>query len=145
MTTTTKHTFLPAWRKPMAALAAAAALAFGPALGQAQQATPSAKGQGAPLTLLLSGPKGEHSTLAYSADSGWRMQPGWITAKAAEGGGKSPLTPVAFPAAAPDLAAQTPALARPLTVFLDGPTGFTFVYVPDEGWKYVGQIANPGR
>jgi hypothetical protein len=29
-----------------------------------------------------------------------------------------------------------------LTVFVDGPTGFTFMYVLDEGWKFVGRIAD---
>jgi len=144
MKTTTKNTFHSTWTRHAAALAAVAALASGPMLAHAQQAAAPAKAQGAPLTLLLSGPKGEHSTLAYSADTGWRMQQGW-NAKAADAGSKTRLTPVAFPVAAPEPPAEAPALARPLTVFLDGPTGFTFIYVPDEGWKYVGQIANPGR
>jgi len=120
---------------------AVAALAAGPMLAHAQQAAP--KSQGAPLTLLLSGPSGEHSTLAYSADGGWRMQPGWNIKS--EATGKTRLTPVAFPSAAPQPPAEAAALASPLTVFLDGPTGFTFVYMPDEGWKYVGKIASPAR
>jgi hypothetical protein len=42
---------------------------------------------------------------------------------------------------APSIAAQQ-TLARPLTVFVDGPTGFTFMYVLDEGWKFVGRVAD---
>ena len=38
-----------------------------------------------------------------------------------------------------------PVLERPLTVFVDGPTGFTFIYLLDEGWKFVGQVANANR
>lgn len=30
---------------------------------------------------------------------------------------------------------------EPLTVFIDGPTGYTFVWVRDAGWKFVGQMA----
>ncbi|MDR6539465.1 hypothetical protein [Variovorax soli] len=136
-----KHTFPLTWRQPAAALAAAV-LAAGPILAHGQLAFPPRKAQSAPLTLLLSGPAGEHSSLVYAADSGWRMQPGWnVKADAADG---SRLTPAAL-ATAPQPPAEAPALVRPLTVFLDGPTGFTFVYVADEGWKFVGQIANPGR
>lgn len=29
---------------------------------------------------------------------------------------------------------------RPLSVFIDGPTGITFIYVLDEGWKFVGRV-----
>lgn len=138
-----KHlcTFPSAWRLSAAALAAAM-LAGGPILAHSQVAFPSPKAQGAPLTLLLRGPTGEHSALVYSADSGWRMQPGWnIKADAVD---EPRPTTVALPIA-PEPPAEGPALAHPLTVFLDGPTGFTFVYVQGEGWKFVGQIANPGR
>jgi hypothetical protein len=127
-------------RQPAAALAAAV-LAASPVLAHGQFAATPGKAQSAPLTLLLSGPTGEHSSLVYSANSGWRMQRGWnVKADVAE----SRLTSAALPVA-PEPPAEAPALARPLTVFLDGPTGFTFVYVADEGWKFVGQIANPAR
>lgn len=33
---------------------------------------------------------------------------------------------------------------QPLTVYLDGPTGFAFIYVQAEGWKFVGRIDDPG-
>jgi hypothetical protein len=29
---------------------------------------------------------------------------------------------------------------EPLTVFIDGPTGYTFVWIRDKGWKLVGQM-----
>lgn len=136
------HTFSPVWRQPAAALAAVV-LAAGPLLAHGQFAYTPHKTQGAPLTLLLSGPKGEHSTLVYSADSGWRMQPGWnVKADVAASGSR--LTPVAMPIGS-EAPAEAPTQARPLTVFLDGPTGFTFVYVADEGWKFVGQLATPAR
>lgn len=140
--TTTKHFLSATWRRPAAAVAAAA-LAAGPILAHGQFPAAPGKAQSAPLTLLLSGPKGEHSSLVYSASSGWRMQPGWKV-EAANMPGESRQTPVALPTA-PEPPAEGPTLARPLTVFLDGPTGFTFVYVADEGWKFVGQLANPSH
>jgi len=95
--------------------------------------------------LLLRGPTGDPSTLTFSAESGWRLNRGWdVVARAPQGEGmgqpmKATLKPPPLP---PD---QQPALARPLTVFIDGPTGFTFMYTFDQGWKFVGQIANGSR
>jgi hypothetical protein len=31
---------------------------------------------------------------------------------------------------------------EPLTVFIDGPTGFTFVWMRDAGWKFVGRVVD---
>ena len=136
-----KYTLSPAWRKPAAALAAAV-LAAGPILAHGEFAFAARKAPSEPLTLLLSGPTGEHAALVYSANSGWRMQQGWnVKADVAEG---LRTTTVALPVA-PEAPTEALARARPLTVFLDGPTGYTFVYVADEGWKFVGQIANPGH
>jgi hypothetical protein len=33
----------------------------------------------------------------------------------------------------------------PLTVFIDGPSGFTFVWDREGGWKFVGKIVDKGR
>jgi hypothetical protein len=35
-------------------------------------------------------------------------------------------------------------LEQPLTVYLDGPTGYAFIYLAAEGWKFVGRIHDPG-
>lgn len=91
------------------------------ALGQTVAAQPS---RNAHLTVFLDEPAGKQSTLVYTAGSGWHMHAGWD---------------VAAPAQAP-----VPADRRPLTVFIDGPTGHAFVYVVDAGWKFVGRIASPG-
>jgi hypothetical protein len=32
--------------------------------------------------------------------------------------------------------------AQPQTVFVDGPNGFTFVWMPDRGWRFGGQIVD---
>jgi hypothetical protein len=33
----------------------------------------------------------------------------------------------------------------PMTVFIDGPTGYTYVWTPDNGWKFVGFISDKNR
>ena len=38
------------------------------------------------------------------------------------------------------LSAATPS-GEPLTLFIDGPTGYTFVWSRDRGWKFVGEVA----
>ena len=110
------------------AFAACTSAAFGQAAlvpGEAQNAAP---------IIFLSGPSGDRLTLAHSADDGWLLQVGWN----AKGTGSSKAV-VAAVGAPPVTAQQT--LERPLTVFVDGPTGFAFMYVLDEGWKFVGRIA----
>jgi hypothetical protein len=37
---------------------------------------------------------------------------------------------------------EASASERPMTVFIDGPTGFTYVWMRDQGWKYVGRLAD---
>ena len=49
-----------------------------------------------------------------------------------------PSTPPAQPAKE-----ATPA-DEPLTVFIDGPSGFTFVWDREGGWKFVGKIVDKG-
>lgn len=94
-----------------------------------------AETQNAAPTIFLSGPGGDRFTLVRPADDGWRLQPGWNT----EGTGWSKAALAAV--GAPPVAAQQTLERRPLTVFVDGPTGFTFVYLLDEGWKFVGRVA----
>jgi hypothetical protein len=33
----------------------------------------------------------------------------------------------------------------PLTVFIDGPTGYTFVWTDTSGWKFVGYLSGGAR
>jgi hypothetical protein len=35
--------------------------------------------------------------------------------------------------------------ADPLAVFVDGPTGYTFVYTAENGWKFVGYLSDAAR
>ena len=125
--------FSMSWYLPIAVLAGSALAAGASALlGQAALA-PAETQNGAP-TIFLSGPGGDRFTLVRSADDGWRLQPGWNT----EGTGWSKAALAA--SGAPPVAAQQ-TLERPLTVFVDGPTGFTFMYLLDEGWRFVGRVA----
>lgn len=88
-------------------------------------------------TLLLSGPDGKPSTLVYSPDGGWRMHTGWEAQ--AKSDAARPIKAVAMQPAQPG---DGPLSERPLTVFVDGPTGFTYIYLFDQGWKFVGRIAD---
>jgi len=137
----------PLWRAPAVA-AAAVALAGAACMALAQSSytlPPQASTQGAPLTLLLRGPTGDPSTLVFSADAGWRLNRGWASvAKTTRGDGMFQMMKTAMKSP-PVPADEQPAVARPLTVFIDGPTGYTFMYSFDQGWKFVGQIANDGR
>jgi hypothetical protein len=138
------QSFRSFWHVPATA-AVALALAGGAsaAFAESTYTSPQEPAQGAPLTLLLSGPSGEPSTLVYSAESGWRLHAGWDDVAQAGQGDAQPMTTALRPPTLPsDL---KPTLERPLTVFVDGPTGFTFIYAFDEGWKFVGQIANGSR
>ena len=94
-----------------------------------------------PLNILLSGPGEEPSTLVYSLEGGWRLHAGWETA---DTGSELSMKPVM--GAEPGLPPQErPVIEHPLTVFVDGPTGFTYIYLFDKGWKFVGRIAQERR
>ncbi|MDM0112735.1 hypothetical protein QTI66_11295 [Variovorax sp. J22R133] len=140
-------TFHSFWQVP-AAVVVAGVLAGGASTALAQTTGAPTQAQGAPLTLLLSGPGGKPSALVYSQDGGWRLHAGWdaaapgaqsASAGTSTGFIRTGLKPPPIPAEV-----QAP-VERPLTVFIDGPTGFTYIYGSDEGWKFVGQIANANR
>jgi len=98
------------------AVCAATAFAQGtPAMAQAQSPGP---------TIFLNGPHGERCTLSYSATAGWRLRSGWPGEGRAE---------------------ASPSPEQPLTVYLDGPTGYAFIYVLAEGWKFIGRIDDLGH
>ena len=86
--------------------------------------TAAALAQGELPAILIDGPQGEAATLTYSIGNGWRAHAGWNPQ---------------------DRSKRAHAPEKPLTVFVDGPTGNTFVYTQQEGWKYVGRIADPRR
>src|SRR5262245_6291424 len=106
-----------------------AAAALGSLLVLAATATSAQTPKAAPLNILLSGPAGEPSTLIYTPEGGWRLHEGWGKAEAPSG-------PEMKAAVAKEPSStEGPMTERPLTVFVDGPTGFTYIYLFDKGWK----------
>ncbi len=83
-----------------------------------------------PLALFIQAPTGNKLRLTYTPDKGWKLFDRPRSANVAA---------VASSASA----MQAPAaVEEPLTVFIDGPTGYTYVWMSDEGWKFVGHIAD---
>jgi hypothetical protein len=74
---------------------------------------------------------------------GWRLHTGWELGDT-DVGSELSMKPVmgAQPALPPQ---ERPMIEHPLTVFVDGPTGFTYIYLFDKGWKFVGRIAQERR
>ena len=99
-----------------------AAAALGSLLVLAAMATSAQTAKGAPVNILLSGPGGEPSTLIYTPEGGWRLHEGWGSADA-------PSEPAMKAAVSKETPAAEGMTERPLTVFVDGPTGFTYIYL----------------
>jgi len=86
-----------------------------------------------PLTLFIEAPTGNTFRLIYVAADGWRFADRAVGPKPTE----AALTPVAMPRSE-----ESSAVDEPLTAFIDGPTGFTYVWMRDAGWKFVGRVAD---
>jgi hypothetical protein len=103
-------------------------------------ADPRRAGRGSPLTLYMEDLDGNAFRLVHVQGAGWRYAEGWKSPNNAEASLphkvalKSTTSAPAAKGATPD--------DEPLTVFIDGPSGFTFVWDREGGWKYVGMIAN---
>ncbi|WP_233860327.1 hypothetical protein [Paraburkholderia sp. HD33-4] len=87
---------------------------------------------GGPLTLTLQTPSGGTSRLTYVKEDGWRLEDHAAPLKQHE----ARITP-----ASTERQQEMPESERPMTVFIDGPTGFTYVWVADQGWKFVGRLS----
>ena len=105
-------------------------------------AQPRGTGRGSPLTLYLEDASGNAFRLVHVQDAGWKYAEGWKSPdrgawlfRTTAFGSKTPAP--ATKAAVPD--------DEPLTVFIDGPSGFTYVWNRDDGWKFVGKIADRSR
>jgi hypothetical protein len=85
------------------------------------------------LTLLVQTPAGSTFRLAYVPNDGWKLDDPGARLKPAEGR-------VTTAAASPP--EEEPAANRPMTVFIDGPTGYTYVWIRDQGWKFVGRLTD---
>ena len=106
-------------------------------------AEPHHSGRGSPLTLYLEGVRGNAFRLVHVEGAGWKYADGW---KSPDRPTESPFRKVAFWSRTPTPAATTALTdGDPLTVFIDGPSGFTYVWDRDDGWKFVGRIADRTR
>ena len=84
-------------------------------------------------TLFIDAPTGSTFRLIYVPEEGWKFADRAMGAKAMV----AALTPTAMPRSDEGSAAD-----EPLAVFIDGPTGFTYVWIRDTGWKFVGRVAD---
>lgn len=139
-----------AWVATFTGMAVAAAASYGSAAGAAdvdtapsappphvvalQSSRPDVRAPraAAPLTLHLEDASGNAVRLVHLPGVGWQYDQ-------ARGAG-SPLKKAALQTTA------TPAPGSgddfPLTVFIDGPSGFTYVWNRDDGWKCVGRLVD---
>ena len=86
-----------------------------------------------PLALFIDAPTAGTFQLVYVPDEGWKYADRAMGVKPIE----AALTPTAMPRSDEGSAAD-----EPLTVFIDGPTGFTYVWMRDTGWKFVGRVSD---
>jgi hypothetical protein len=135
------RTFHLSWTLPLTMFASIALSAgASPALGQAIASPPAA--QSSAPTIMLSTPKGDRLTLVHSPDAGWQLQGGWPSGQQDD---SARPTKAMYSDVRSSEADTRPVLERPLTVFVDGPTGYTFIYLLEEGWRFVGQVADGNR
>src|SRR4051812_5008548 len=72
------------------------------------------EGADASLTLYIEDSAGQPLRLIHTQGLGWSRQSNEITARASE----------------------------PLAVFVDGPSGYVYVWIRDEGWRFTGHLAD---
>lgn len=85
-------------------------------------------------SIRLEGSRGETLQLAYFAGCGWK----YISANPNES--LLGFMKAAFHSAGAPEAAVAAVMEDPTTVFIDGPTGYTFAWTPADGWKFVGRL-----
>jgi hypothetical protein len=96
-------------------------------------------GNRSPLTLYVEDANGKALQLVYVEGTGWKYR----RPKSHDNGGSSLFRKIASwsmtsAPVAKDIAQKDEAL----TVFIDGPTGFTYVWSRDGGWKFVGTLSD---
>jgi hypothetical protein len=103
----------------------------------AARADPSAASStvGSPFTLYVEDPSGNAFRLIRVEGSGWKVA---HDTKASE-----LLREVSYePSKSERPAEAVTSIDEPLTVFIDGASGFTYVYNQDGGWKFVGKLVD---
>jgi hypothetical protein len=112
-------------------------------IAQSMPVAAVARQQGAdkrsPLTLYIEGPNGTVLQLVYVEGAGWK----YGRPKSHGNAGSSLSRKIALWSMTPAPVAKDVAQNdEPLTVFIDGPTGFTYVWSRDGGWKFVGTLSD---
>jgi len=102
------------------------------AVGSSAAAASAADLTDTPLALTVVAPSGAQYRLAYAAGQGWRFVDRIPEGLRLEVASSDDVAPPMIPASG-DL--------HPQSVFIDGPTGYTFVWVPERSWRFVGRIA----
>jgi len=122
----------------IADLAEGSQLALAPAFADPRRAE-----RGSPLTLYMEDSDGNAFRLVHVQGTGWRYAEGWKSPNSADAS-LSQKVALKSTTSAPPAKGGTPD-DEPLTVFIDGPSGFAFVWDREGGWKYVGMIANESQ
>jgi len=105
-------------------------------------AEPRRSGPRSPLTLYMEGTNGNAFRLIHIQGTGWQYSEGWESPDSATASLSRKVELRSTLTARPAKGAL--AADEPLTVFIDGPSGFTFVWDREGGWKYVGKIVDNG-
>jgi len=106
-------------------------------------AEPERVGRQSPLTLYAEDPSGNEFRLILVQGTGWKYATGWGPA---DREGESLFRKMAFGSRTPAPAASVAITENePLTVFIDGPSGFMYAWHRDDGWTFVGKIADRRR
>jgi hypothetical protein len=87
-------------------------------------------GQEPTQTIFLEDAQGHSFRLEHFSECGWKYIP-----SRDENESRLSFSPVA------ESRADTPG-ESPLAVFVDGPTGYTFAYLPEAGWKFLGHVTS---
>jgi hypothetical protein len=88
----------------------------------------------APLSIAIDDAKGASFRLVYTAGNGWKFADHSAAKLASVGQQEGPTGPI-----------KPLPTDKPQSVFVDGPSGYVFVYVIDEGWRFVGSVADGKR
>jgi hypothetical protein len=127
----TRHTHTPIPSILASLLVAAALVGARPTSADpAVQADARVLSSSTALSIPIMSPEGKALRLDYLPGNGWRS----TTALNGKGSAYQVTQSEA-------MAAQGASDEHPLSVFVDGPTGFVFVWVHDAaGWKFVGRV-----
>jgi hypothetical protein len=103
---------------------------------------PQCKGRTSALTLRLQDTGGKARRLAFSPGCGWKYVVG---EKSSGDEDKLAVQKNSLSSVPSESDATAAAIDDPMAVFIDGPTGYTFAWTRDAGWKFIGHVTNEKR